>query len=58
MDRLILIIMLITLTTMVYIQYDYIQADWCSSEIDVLRTQLSDIWYMHNLDMEVVNEPR
>ena len=58
MDRLILIIMLITLTTMVYIQYDYIQADWCSNEIDVLRTQLSDIWYMHNLDMGVVNEPR
>jgi len=52
MDRLILIIMLITLTTMVYIQYDYIQADWCSSEIDILRTQMHDIWIDLGLDDE------
>jgi len=25
-------------------------ANWCSSEIEVLKMQLSDIWYMYNLD--------
>lgn len=49
---------MIAVLTIVYIQYNYLQADWCSSEIDTLRTQLSDIWYMYDLDIGVANEPR
>lgn len=29
---------------------EYIDADWCSSEIDILREQISDIWYEQNLN--------
>ena len=58
MNTFINIITMIAVLTIVYIQYNYLQADWCSSEIDILRTQLSDIWYMYDLDMGVVNEPR
>ncbi len=58
MDRFINIITMITVLTILCIQYNYLQADWCSSEIDILRTQLSDIWYMYDLDIGVANEPR
>jgi len=33
-----------------YIKKQYISADWCSKEIDILREQVSDIWYNNNLD--------
>ncbi len=41
---------------LIYYQYYYMQTDWCSAEIDILKSQISDIWYMYNLDMEVINE--
>jgi hypothetical protein len=49
---------MIAVLTIVYIQYNYLQTDWCSTEIDILRSQLSDLWYMYDLDIGVANEPR
>ena len=33
-----------------YQQQKIYDANWCSSEIEVLKMHLSDIWYMYNLD--------
>jgi TRAP-type C4-dicarboxylate transport system permease small subunit len=50
------ILLAIVLIILIYYQYYYMQTDWCSAEIDILKSQISDIWYMYNLDMEVINE--
>ena len=33
-----------------YYSQEYINADWCSDEINILRTQVSDIWYKYEFD--------
>ena len=33
-----------------YYSSQYIDADWCSDEIKILRDQVSDMWYLHELD--------
>jgi hypothetical protein len=33
-----------------YYSQEYINADWCSDEINILRSQVSDIWYKYEFD--------
>jgi len=33
-----------------YQQQKIYDSNWCSNEAQILREQLSDIWYMYNLD--------
>ncbi len=42
-DRIILLIIAICLLLMVYNQYRYVRADWCSYEIDKLMFTIDDI---------------
>ena len=30
--------------------YRYLDVNWCSSEIQILRDQISDIWYYYDFD--------
>ena len=49
-DRVIQLIIAICLLIMLYTQYTYVKADWCSEEVNIIRDHLSDIWYMYGLD--------
>ena len=34
---------MMSVLVMLWIQYAYVKADWCSAEVDTLRLQLSEI---------------
>jgi len=52
--KILLVIMLILLFFEMQIIYD---TNWCSSSIEILRQQISDVWYYHQLDkLDIVNE--
>jgi len=51
-DRIIHLIIAICLLLMVYNQYKYVRADWCSTEIDIIKSQVSDLWYWYELDVK------
>ena len=42
-NHLILVVIAIAVLTNLYIQYEIIESNWCSSEIDILRYQVDDI---------------
>lgn len=45
--KILVVLLLILLLSQQQRIYD---ANWCSSEIEILKMHLSDIWYMYNLD--------
>ena len=50
MKTLFLFAIMVLLTSMSINQYRYLDVNWCSSEIQILRDQVSDLWYYYELD--------
>ena len=52
--KILIVILLILLFFQMQIIYD---TNWCSSSIEILRQQISDLWYLNHLDeVDIVNE--
>ena len=49
MKTLFLFAIMVLLTSMSINQHRYLDVNWCSSEIQILRDQVSDIWYHYGL---------
>jgi len=52
MNNILLILILALQLTIILIFHKEVLNDWCSSEIDILRTQMHDIWIDLGLDDE------
>ena len=50
MKTLFLFAIMVLLTSMLINQHRYLDVSWCSAEIQVLRDQVSDIWFYYGLD--------
>jgi hypothetical protein len=50
MSNFLKILIILMMIVLFYQQQKIYDANWCSSEIEVLKMHLSDIWYMYNLD--------
>jgi len=50
MSNFLKILIVLMMIVLFYQQQKIYDANWCSSEIEVLKMHLSDIWYMYNLD--------
>ena len=48
-----LLLIIISLQLFSFLMFNKsVQNDWCSTEIDVLRTQISDVWFHLGLNDE------
>jgi len=50
MSNFLKILIVLMMIVLFYQQQKIYDANWCSSEIEVIKMHLSDIWYMYNLD--------
>ena len=53
MSKLINFVTMTSVLVMLWVQYTYIEADWCSSEIDTLRLQVDEMHTVLINDQEV-----
>ena len=44
------VVSMCALLFVVYYQITYIKADWCSSEISIIKDQISSMYFMYGLD--------
>ena len=50
MSNFLKILIILMMIVLFYQQQKIYNANLCSSEIEILKMHLSDIWYMYNLD--------
>ena len=50
MSNFLKILIILMMIVLFYQQQKIYDSNWCSNEALILREQLSDIWYMYNLD--------
>ncbi len=55
-NTLILVLLLFIANYFLYIHKSNYSTNWCSNEISILRDQVSDLWYINNLDEVKLNE--
>ena len=55
-NTLILVLLLLIANYGLYIHNSNYSTNWCSNEISILRDQVSDLWYINNLDEVKLNE--
>ena len=55
-NTLILVLLLFFANYFLYIHKSNYSTNWCSNEISILRNQVSDLWYINNLDEVKLNE--
>lgn len=52
----ILVLLLVFANYALYIHNSRYSSNWCSDEISILRDQVSDLWYINNLDKVKLND--
>jgi len=51
-NTLLITAVLLVITLDLHIDHKNYSTNWCSKEIEILRDQVSDIWYQYRLDKE------
>jgi hypothetical protein len=49
-NTLLITVVLLVITFDLHIDHKNYSTNWCSKEISILRDQVSDLWYINNLD--------
>jgi cell division protein FtsL len=51
-NTLLITVVLLVITFDLHMDHKNYSTNWCSKEIEILRDQVSDIWYQYRLDKE------
>ena len=51
-NTLLITVVLLVITFDLHMDHNNYSTNWCSKEIEILRDQVSDIWYQYRLDKD------